>query len=453
MNVRANAMTTALFVSTWLGSLLLVGPASGQDLPRRGFLGAGVGSAEAGVRVVQVFPDSPAARAGLEVDDLIRSIDGTGVESPPAFVRVVQQARAGQDLRLVLDRDGHERDVNVTLVESPRETIATGEIRYEAVASRGELLRTLVTKPPGDGPFPAVLIIQGLGNFSIDNPAGTLSAYKRIVDDLTASGFVTMRVDKPGCGDSQGGPFGEITVLREADGYLQGLRALKDYDFVDEQNCFLFGHSMGGFIGPYVAAQEPVRGLAVYGTGIKTWYEYLLENFRRQSALAGIPAPQIDDAMRLQTRFWYALLIEKRTPGQIVDASPDLEPLLRGVMPDGEHMQGAKYIFFQELADQNFAALWATIDADVLALWGAGDYVSTREDHALIAETVQEARGADRAEFRVLDGIDHFFKAADSFEASRQGFAQNPFNPIIITTLRDWFRDHTRPLDGADRKE
>jgi hypothetical protein len=45
--------------------------------------------------------------------------------------------------------------------------------------------------------------VQGIGLASIDNPVGPLGSYKILVDDFARRGFVTLRVDKPGCGDSE----------------------------------------------------------------------------------------------------------------------------------------------------------------------------------------------------------------------------------------------------------
>ena len=56
-------------------------------------------------------------------------------------------------------------------------------------SSNGHRLRTIVSRPIGDGRHPAVLLIQGLGNYSVDNPGGALRPYDTILDALTRSGL------------------------------------------------------------------------------------------------------------------------------------------------------------------------------------------------------------------------------------------------------------------------
>ena len=57
-------------------------------------------------------------------------------------------------------------------------------------------------------------------------------------------------------------------------GYLAGLRALKQFEFVDSANVFLLGLSIGGVDAPLVARQEPVRGIVVVNTdgGVSTTF-------------------------------------------------------------------------------------------------------------------------------------------------------------------------------------
>ena len=95
------------------------------------------------------------------------------------------------------------------------------------------------------------------------------------VDSLTAKGFVTIRVEKTGMGDSKGLPCNECDFHTEKQGFLDGLKQLKSLPYVDKQNIFIAGFSIGGVIAPLIAQPEPVKGIIVYGTAGRNWLEYL----------------------------------------------------------------------------------------------------------------------------------------------------------------------------------
>lgn len=61
---------------------------------------------------------------------------------------------------------------------------------------------------------------------------------------------MTLRIEKPGVGDSEGGPFAELDFTTELDIYRQALKQLKEQPEVDAEHVFIFGHSMGGAFGP-----------------------------------------------------------------------------------------------------------------------------------------------------------------------------------------------------------
>src|SRR5262245_1422795 len=112
-----------------------------------------------------------------------------------------------------------------------------------------------------------------------------------------------MRVDRPGCGDSEGGPCRDVDFETEIDGYREALRALKQVDFVDSGKVFLFGHSLGGSMGPIIAADEPVRGIAGYGSGAQTWFERILGQGRRIALLDGTKPADVDRRILGEVRF------------------------------------------------------------------------------------------------------------------------------------------------------
>ena len=84
-----------------------------------------LGEGRAGVRVREVDPDGPAARAGILGDgnvaggDVILSVDGQGVRSMADIDDVVSRHRPGDGIPVVLSRDGGRLTVQVQLAERP----------------------------------------------------------------------------------------------------------------------------------------------------------------------------------------------------------------------------------------------------------------------------------------------------------------------------------------------
>jgi S1-C subfamily serine protease len=59
----------------------------------------------AGVLVVQVVPDSPAAKAGLRLGDTIVEMDGQAVTTADRLQDLVAKSRIGQPLQFKVQRD------------------------------------------------------------------------------------------------------------------------------------------------------------------------------------------------------------------------------------------------------------------------------------------------------------------------------------------------------------
>jgi S1-C subfamily serine protease len=75
--------------------------------------------ADTAVEVAQVVGGSPAAQAGLEVEDLIVAVDGELVDDVPALQRVLDGDRIGRDVVLTIVREGITRQVLVTPAPLP----------------------------------------------------------------------------------------------------------------------------------------------------------------------------------------------------------------------------------------------------------------------------------------------------------------------------------------------
>jgi dienelactone hydrolase len=368
------------------------------------------------------------------------ALNGTKITGANEFVRMIGGRKAGDGVTIDLRRGEAARQEKITLKGRPFETSDAFEVLYGAVPSRAGRLRTILTRPKGEGKHPAVFLIQGVGLFSVDNPIGPLASYRTIADDFTRHGYVTLRVDKPGCGDSEGGPARDVDFDTELDGYRQALRMLKARADVDAERVFLLGHSMGGVMAPLLAAEIPVRGIIVYGTITRTWTEYMLENTRRQLELADIDPSAIDRQLRDDAALLTYLYAEKLSPQEIVARHPRLRPLLEQTITEDRYFVDRSLTFFRQLAEKNLGAAWESFSGHALAIWGKADFVSHEDDHALIARIVNRDHPG-QGTFLALDGIDHGFNRAASRRASfERGQSRQPgeFNPAILEVCRAW---------------
>ena len=420
---------------------------------------------DGGVVLEKTFPGTSAADGDFRAGDVILAIGGAGITGIPMFLRKVEEARAGDVLAFDVVRDGARMQKSVTLKEKPREQDEGYDVLYGAVNSHGARLRTIVTRPKAGGRHPAVMLIQGYGCGSIDQPLGQPFFLTWLAHGLARHGYVTMRVDRPGCGDSEGGPCRDVDFETEIDGYREALRALKRLEFVDEGNIFLFGHSLGGSMGPIIAVDEPVRGISVYGSGSETWFEGILGQRRRIASLDGTRPADVDRRMLGEARFWYALLVERKTPGEILAQDPELKQFgttigntFEPMVAEDKYVGGRHYRFHHQAADKNLAEVWTRVAATrlappgapakvarprVLVLWGKSDWHVSREANAWIAEIINRETPGN-ASFVALDAMDHFFyRAATPEESFRKfvparGAPAREFNPDVLEVLRRW---------------
>src|SRR6267143_5946747 len=75
-------------------------------------------SAERGVVLGKIVPDSPAAKAGLKENDVATEINGQRVEGAAQFRRMIHEIPAGRTIQLTMWRDGRTQTVSATLAKS-----------------------------------------------------------------------------------------------------------------------------------------------------------------------------------------------------------------------------------------------------------------------------------------------------------------------------------------------
>lgn len=107
-----------------------------QELDKTLAQGMGLG-VDRGILVEDVYPDTPAAKAGIERRDVITQYDGQPVKEDAKFRMMVGATPVGKTVPVTVLRDGKEKRLSVTLAERPDEDVVASAPAPETSAWLG----------------------------------------------------------------------------------------------------------------------------------------------------------------------------------------------------------------------------------------------------------------------------------------------------------------------------
>ena len=446
-------------------TVLLGGAAPSDPLPRSAVFGVmgtpqDVAGGGRGVRVDQILPGLTAEKLGLKIGDVVVDVNGTPVADMSGFAATASKLKGGETVRMTVARGGKRQTLTAAAVGRPRESYQNGTARYGAVPFRGGQLRDVMVTPPGGAKGPVVFLVQGYTCDSFETTSAE-SPHRRLIDGLLARGISTYRIEKPQAGDSRGGPdCRKIDFDTEMAGFETGYRTLMDKYGIAPDRIFLLGHSMGGIEAPLLAARvASPRGVAVYGTVMRNWHDYIFDIYRIQAFTgAGADPAEAEASSEILRDLIRELHFGKKTPAQLAATSPDHDRLLRTQLgwDGGDQITDRHYSFWQGLASQRLVAAWRDTRSNVLSVYGEGDVAAINNmDHKAIADVVNHYRPGTARFVEVprtghgmtLDGT-----MAEVRAKARSGNRERaPFNPALIDLFGDWIEATMREPTVASR--
>lgn len=253
------------------------------------------------------------------------------------------------------------------------------------------------------GKVPTIFFVGWLSCDSVEYPDGEKDGFGAIFWRLIEqSGVATVRMDKPGVGESEGN-CATTDFQTELDSYRAAFDSLPKYPFVDK-NAIFVGLSDGGGTSPLAAGQHPVRGFIAASSWGRTWYEHVIENERvRLSHDQKLSPVDVNDAVKDFTDFNSLYLIRRMSPGEVIAQHPDWKTLWYDA-PDGQY--GRPAAFYQQLQELNLGKVWENVKAPVLVLHGSADTIMSLSDSRAINDTVNRVHpGA--ASYIEIENADH----------------------------------------------
>ncbi len=419
-------------------------PLPPAPLPRRGYLGFEVEAVpgetpEARERwvVSEIDAESPADEGTLQIGDEILELDGLIVESLADLRARSGRRQAGDEAHFTVTREGRPLELVLVAAAMPAEKLKRGTLEWGEVPWiwRGETLRArALWTLPSAPPWALLWLLPSATWISQESSLTPSDPNLQLIDDLTAAGIATLRVDRSGLGDSEGPAprhldfFAEMTLWQTA----------WDYYFAREipgtPPRFLYGRSLGGMLAPLLAQKEGLSGLIVWGTSPKSWHEASLKSFRQQLEQSGATGEHLDQKWTHVRELLEMVYGQDLTPEEAHARSPHLKETLPSEFR-GPFIHDRVASFFHQLNHAEVEKAWSNVKCPVLALHAEYDILTQAEDlHALVQATGKNAR------FLSVPGVDHFMHERASMEDAVRVPFSGAFSPKVTAVFLEFLR-------------
>ncbi len=418
-----------------------------------------------GCKVQQVARGTSVALK-LQEKDLILKIGNSTFSSTDEFIRLFTGYTPNQEVQLTVLRGKNKLTLKAKAVARPYEKDDNATVIYDEANYKGGLLRVIINKPFKKNKMPAMLFIPGYTCSSIDELTND-HPYKRIVDAYVDGGYVTLRIEKSGLGDSKNTPSCEsCDLLDEVENFEVGLKKLKSLPYVDTNQIIIVGHSMGGIIAPAISAKNKVAGVVVYGTTAKSWFEYQIEMYRIQNALAGMNPIEVEKSVLEQYDLNYRYFVKKEKLEDLAK-DPKVDSVLRNSWGyDGKgkiYERNAEY--WAQIQDYPHLENWKNTTAKVLVQFGESDFQAfSKADHQQIVNTVNHFHPGN-ATLKTYPSTDHFFAKSGTMQEAYNKFTNgqiqqlfDEYNPEVGLSAVLWSNDvlnkksEIKPVEQAWQK-
>ncbi|MEZ4413328.1 MAG: alpha/beta fold hydrolase [Gemmatimonadales bacterium] len=304
------------------------------------------------------------------------------------------------------------------------------ERREVRVASGGVTLAGVLTMPPGPGPHPAMLMIQGSGPLTRRSPGQT-------GDLVAAHGVAVLTLDKRGTGGSSGEWNGLSHEAWMADAGA-AIDVLKRQPGIDPNRIGIYAASEGGFVGPELATRRSDVAFLVCRVCSALPHAEAIMDMEERRLLAAGRAPDVAAEARewLRLRTAYALERQGFERMAAFEARTSAAQWRKDFPPGTANLPqpGAAYwdVYAGVLAGDP-ARAYRALDIPVLVVLGGDDQRILAERHEpVFAEIAQKARDMT---IMVVPGASHGLLVTDA--GGGVGYPPGLYQEIV-----DWIVAH-----------
>jgi uncharacterized protein len=388
----------------------------------------------------------------LELKKLLASYEGKLADDGKEIAGTFKQA--GQTFPLTLQRSDKPLVLNRPQEPKKPYPYREEEVSYENKKAGVKFAGTL-TLPPGDGPFPAVLLITGSGPQDRNESLLGHKPFLVLADHLTRKGIAVLRVDDRGFGGSTGSTM-QSTTADFADDAVCGVEYLKGRKEINPKQIGLIGHSEGGVVAPLAATRSNDIAFIVLmaGTGLVGEEILYLQGALIVKSMGG--SDKDVARTREAQEGIFKVVKEEKDNAAAATRIKELEEKLVAKLDEKERkeLEKAKAVsasqakavltpWFRYFLTYDPAPVLRQVRCPVLAINGEKDLQVPPKENLPAIEKALKAGGNTDVTVKELPGLNHLFQTSKTGAVSEYGKIEETIAPVALETMADWILKRT----------
>jgi len=333
----------------------------------------------------------------------------------------------GRLLRLTVPAQGLDvARTDIASVAARQVAISRPNDEAVRILANGFSLAGTLSKPaePAKAPLPAVVLIGDAGPTDRDELIAGIPVLGQLAGALADAGFVVLRYDKRGIGQS-GGRAENVTLADYADDARAAVKFLTSRKDVDGKRIALAGHGEGGLVALMTAALEKrVAGVALLATPGVSGAELVLQQQERALAKMNISEAEKQARIAMQKRINEAAMTGKGLDQFTADIRRQVEDPV-----------------FQNMLTTDPAKLMARVRQPILVVQGELDTQIAPSNADRLAALAQARKPPLPAEVAKVPGVNHLLAMSVTGEADEyEKLPLKQINPAASSAVVEWLK-------------
>ncbi len=282
-----------------------------------------------------------------------------------------------------------------------------------------------LTVPVGQGPFPAVVLVQGSGPSDRDESIGPNKPFRDLAWGLASRGIAVLRYDKRTMvyQTQMAAILGQLTVKEETvDDALAAVALLRQTKGIDTSRIFVLGHSLGGYLAPRIGLGDPgIAGLIVMAGPTRPLEDLVLDQETYLASLGQIDQAQLAAVKQQVTR------VKALQPDDAAKTPPVT-------------LLGLTATYWLDLKGYNPPAVAAKLAQPMLFLQGARDYQVLPQDdfQGWKSGLAQKSNAA----YKLYEDLNHLFMTGQGKSTPSEYGTPGHVAGSVVSDIAAWVGQH-----------